>query len=157
MVIYITHHKLETELIADEVVYLSSRKVAPAKIYRDGLLNFIKQPPLLEALEVFTYPKPNIIKAKMSNNVIVPVNGKDDNSIFYFGAKDENIVFSDSGLEYNVVVSNPINTTVVLGTSEQQLTVNTELIKNNQNKHITFGGVINTYNESGEFIKMISI
>jgi len=157
MVIYITHHKLETELIADEVVYLSSKNNSPVKIYRNDLLGFINQPPLLEALEVFAYPKPNIIKGKMINGTIVPVNGIADNDAFYIGIKEENILFSDNGIEYNIIASNPINTTIVLASSEQQLTLDTEKTKNNHSRYISFKGTFNVYNANGEYTKTISI
>lgn len=156
-VIYITHHKLETELIADEIVYLSSKNNSPAKIYRDDLLNFVKHPPLLEALEVFAYPKPNIIKGKMANGEILPVKEKENGNVLYFGIKEENILISEKGVEYHIIASNPINTTIELAGSKQQLTLNTEKIKNSQYKNISFSGTFNTYNTNGEFINAITI
>lgn len=157
MVIYITHHKLETELIADEVIYLASSKNAPVKIYRNDLLNFSKQPPILEALEVFAYPKPNIIKGRMINNTIIPTDNISDNDTFYFGIKDDNVLFSDNGTEYYIIASNQINTTIVLAGSEQQLTIYTDKIKNSSNPCISFVGTFNTYNVKGEYTQTISI
>lgn len=157
MVIYITHHKLETEMIADEIVYLSTNNGTGSTIYRNDILNFIKQPPILEALEVFSYPKPNILLGKIQNNIFVPIDEKSSSNIFYLGLTEDKIIFSNAGLEYDIIASNAINTIIRFKGSEQQINLSTEKIPTDKTSHITFEGTFNTYKLNGEFLNTLTI
>lgn len=71
-VLYITHHKLEAQLIADEVVYLIQEKqTGTVKQSAQGsILEFIEKPPVLEAAYIFRFPDVKVLP------VIPGLNGK---------------------------------------------------------------------------------
>lgn len=68
LVIYVTHHKLEAELLADEVVFLSKdpQTQTISQIVRGELVEFIDAPPLLDAVKVFRYPQPNLLTCRIA-------------------------------------------------------------------------------------------
>jgi ABC-type nitrate/sulfonate/bicarbonate transport system ATPase subunit len=159
LVIYITHHKLETELIADEIIYLSKNnpQESQTRIFQNDILSFTQHPPLLEALKVFTYPKPNIIRAKFIDNLIIPSDEINGNNFFYLGVLDDNIQFSNEGLKYKIIASNPINSIIQLANTDQQLNINTQVLTENETKNINFVGNFNLYDLQGNYYNNITI
>lgn len=159
LVIYITHHKLETELIADEIIYLSKYNSDEniSKLYQDDIVSFIKQPPLLEALKVFTYPKPNILRGKLESGLFIPTDDVTGKDFFYLGLVEENISFSEKGLPFKVIASNPINTIIKFENTNQFININTNKLPLNSIGNILIEGAFNLYDLNGCFSKKIII
>jgi ABC-type multidrug transport system ATPase subunit len=159
LVIYITHHKLETELIADEIIYLSKNNSSESfsKLYQDDIVSFIQQPPLLEALKVFTYPKPNILRGKLESGLFIPTDDITGTDYFYLGLAEDNISFSEMGLPFNVIASNPINTIIKFENTNQLININTNKIPVNSLGKMLIEGTFNLYDLNGCFSKKIII
>lgn len=157
LVIYITHHKLETELIADEIIYLSKNNSAGSisNLFQNDIVSFIQQPPLLEALKVFTYPKPNILKGKIENGLFIPTDDTKDTDLFYLGLQEDNIYFSVKGLRYSVVARNPINTIIKFENTNQLINLNTSKLPEDRSQEILIQGTFNLYDLKGSFSKTI--
>jgi ABC-type sulfate/molybdate transport systems ATPase subunit len=144
LTIYVTHHKIETELIADEIAYLPNPDDKGIQnVFQSDLLSFTNTPPVLDAVVVFNYPKPNIIKYKIEENKFVPT--VDSHEIFYTNIQEENIYFSETiGLPYNVISANSVFTLLEI-VEGQYLTINTGKIPNGKSK-IYFSGKFAQYN-----------
>lgn len=76
LTIYVTHHKTETEFIADEVAFLNSENdLVISKLYQRELSEFISEPPVLDAATIFRYPSPNIIKGLLEQDTLFILDG----------------------------------------------------------------------------------
>jgi ABC-type multidrug transport system ATPase subunit len=159
LVIYITHHKLETEFIADEIIYLSKNNSTESfsKLYQGDIVSFIQQPPLLEALKVFTYPKPNILRGKLESGLFIPIDDITSTDIFYLGLSEDNMSFSEKGLPFKVIASNPINTIIQFEKTNQLININTNKLPVNSLDKMLIEGTFNLYDLKGCFSKKIII
>ena len=63
---YITHHKLEAQLIADEVVYLvqENRTGTVKQAAQGSIMEFMEKPPVLEAAYIFRFPDVKVLPVK---------------------------------------------------------------------------------------------
>ncbi len=159
LVIYITHHKLETELIADEIIYISKNNPSEtvSKLYQNNILNFIQEPPTLEALKVFTYPKPNVLTGTFDNGHFTLTDNSSADNIFYLSVTEDNLYFSEHGLSFEVVASNPINTVIKFENSNQHINLNSAKIAHHITGKIAIQGVFRLYDLHGNFTKTVTI
>lgn len=69
-VLYITHHKLEAQLIADKVVYLMQEKQTGtvSQAAQGSILEFMEKPPVLEAAYIFRFPEVKVLPVKPGFN-----------------------------------------------------------------------------------------
>lgn len=149
LTIYVTHHKLETEMVADEVAYIyKNNKNNSLQLFKDDLLKFIQKPPITEAYRVFNYPLSNLVKFKISeSNFLIP---SEENS-FFLPVTQNNLHFSDNeGIPFNIVSSNSVYTTIEIQNS-QYITLNTSKEILNNSKLLINGNVL-CYNASHEFL-----
>lgn len=113
-VLYITHHQLEAQLIADDVVYLEQDKnsiVTQAAI--GTILEFIEHPPILEAAYVFRSTEVKILPLKEDSNGIMQI-ANDENEISeYWLVEEDNIELSkDEGFPFKVVSKSAVYTVI---------------------------------------------
>lgn len=155
LAIYVTHHKTEAELCADEVLYLYKSGVSQAnQVFQNTIENFIETPPFLDAVKVFNYPHPNIIKCFIENNTL-QMEGAGDN--LFVSIKSENITFTNqSGFDFDVITSTPVFTTIKLNT-DNLLTVPTNKIVNSNNCKLVFNGKLNIFDNSYKYLKTIDV
>lgn len=101
-VLYITHHKLEAQLIADEVVYLVQNKqcgiVKEAAI--GTIKDFMEKPPVLEAAYIFKFPNVKILPVKSGINGKMELAFKGENVT-------ENWLVEDHQIELNALEGFP--------------------------------------------------
>ena len=159
LVIYISHHKLEAETIADEVLFLhrAAETAFENQVYQGSILDFIQSPPLLDALKVFQYPHPNILLLEKKGTLLTPVRTGGAGDRCYIGLRDEHIRISDNGWPYEVVSGNPVHNVIRLSESGQLLTLSTKLFGNTMSNKITIHGSFNAYDLNGKLIRTIQI
>jgi iron(III) transport system ATP-binding protein len=117
--IYVTHHKLETALIADEVVYLIKKPNQPvSSVAQDNVVDFLKNPLSLDAARVFGYPDLDVLRCKKkgidlpkAGDTIIPADSNDEND-YYLTFDDQEISFNNNGIDFEVISSTPIYTTL---------------------------------------------
>jgi len=144
LVIYVTHNKTEAEIATDEIVYIP-RKINGAirHVFHEKTADFIKSPPLIEAISVFKYPTPNIIELK---NIFesLSLNVNDKESLTFI--EERNMQFSnDRGLIFKTIDSNQVFTTIELLESKQQLTLHSHILNDRNFQRINFVGNIPIY------------
>ncbi len=147
LVIYVTHHKLEAEIVADEIIFLSKNQQTGFidRVYQNSLLNFVKQPPLLEAVKVFKYPQPNLLKCKIENNCLVLCNG--DNG-FTISVHSAQINYSkDNGFRVETIIENALYVTMKFVGSHNLITVDRQHFQNVSN--VSLSGIFITYDSNG--------
>jgi ABC-type Mn2+/Zn2+ transport system ATPase subunit len=153
LVVYVTHHKLETELIVDEIAYIAKNADTNRinKIFTDSVSNFIKSPPLLEAVKVFNYPKPNLIQARMEAGKLIPTLPVESTCTGVI--TDENLVFSETeGFAYRILTSNPIYTLLELTDTKQTIALNTSSLPTQLLDKVAFVGKMSQYDKKNVLI-----
>jgi len=160
LVIYVTHQKIETEVIADEIVYLHRKNhtTAISNIFHQPVSDFKKSPPVIEALKIFSYPRINFLKFEMiGEEISVAKRGSD--SFFYLRVEDENIVFSVvQGSPFKIVSRNSLYCLIEIGDTGQLLSVDNDLVRNDDKyMRIYFMGRVHQYNGEGVYEKELNI
>lgn len=114
-VLYITHHKIEAQLIADEVIYMikDNKNNFVNKIVQGNIQEFISKPPAIEAAKVFNFPELNILCVKVNENGDIQlVNNKleiKDEKTFYLALNLNTIQLSDeSGFLFEIIAKSPM-------------------------------------------------
>ncbi|MFW5879457.1 MAG: ATP-binding cassette domain-containing protein [bacterium] len=146
LVIYVTHNKTEAEITTDEIIYMPRRtNGAINQIYHEKTNEFITSPPVLEAINVFKYPTPNIIELNQLRSHL-SFNVDEDNAMAFIDEK--NIHFSnEGGIAFKVTGSNQVFTNIELIDTKQRLALHTELFKNRNGQKINFVGRIPIYKD----------
>lgn len=158
LVVYVTHHKLETELVVDEITYIAKDTTTNSiqRVFQNNLLDFIQCPPLLEAVRVFDYPKPNLLKCKMHNNSLVVAHVSDKSEdCCYLDIDPHKIVFTDTGWQTKIIAQNPIFTLIEVENSGQYLSLDTpayNIIKTT----FSLNGNFNCYMLNGTFLEVFN-
>lgn len=155
LAIYVTHHKTEAELCADEVLFLHKSGVSQAiQVFQNSIEDFIEIPPFLDAVKVFNYPHPNIVKCFIEHNTL-QMKGAGDN--LFLSIKSGNITFSNhSGFDFEVITRTPVFTTIKLNT-DNLLTLPTNKITNGNNFKLLFNGKLNVFDYSHKYLKTIEV
>jgi hypothetical protein len=153
-VIYITHQKLETELLVDEIVYLFKNEADKAihKVFQAELTDFIKKPPILEAVNIFNYPKPNLLKCSLENQE-VRLDFQAQNFVVIKFDDAALRVSADNGLLFKVVTSNPIYALIELEVSKQLLSLSVSSL--GTNSRLLLNGRAQVYDKTGLYLKTI--
>lgn len=114
-VLYITHHKLESQLIADEIVYLNqdTPESTVNTCVKDSIMNFIEKPPTLDAAMVFKFPEVNILPvSKNINGEYTLTNNK--NATHFWLVDQSNFKFSDNdGWNFQISSKSPIYSNLI--------------------------------------------
>ena len=114
-VLYITHHKLEAQLIADEVVYLIQDKDLAVKRSAKGtILDFMESPPVLDAAYVFRFPDVKILPLKRGvegGDIEITSNAEEVSE--YWLVEDENIKLgTEKGVHFKIVSKSSVYTVI---------------------------------------------
>lgn len=150
LVVYVTHHKLETELVVDDIVYLHKDEKSGTiqRVFKDSLVNFVNHPPLMEAAKVFNYPKPNLLRCKVVDGE-VRLAGNEEDETMMIDVKEKFLIFGDTGFQYRIIAQNPLFTLVELEDTKQLLTLNKTIQGVNNNQYLTLNGDFTIYISSG--------
>lgn len=158
LVIYITHHFSETNLIADEIVYISgSKDNSNNKVYHKKTNDFIKHPPILDAAFSINFPDFNILKCKIENSIIIPLSKEicEHEEIYYLAFKSDCISFHENtGLQIeNITTSNVYSFIKLLDFTDTVKTFNTTVIVNK--KYIYLNGEALLFNQNRELNRIV--
>lgn len=108
-VLYITHHKLEAQLIADEVAYLvQDRNLVVKKAAKGTILEFMEKPPVLEAAYIFRFPDVKILHIIKLQNGEISIANHPDNATHHWLIEEGNILVSSTdGWPFKVISKSP--------------------------------------------------
>lgn len=105
LVLYITHHRREVELIADEIIYLIKEEYVPvSEVGQYPTTDFFNIPPTISSLYLSKELDTNIIKILIDSkdNLLLCGNTRSD-SLFHICVASKNISFqSNGGWEYMI-------------------------------------------------------
>lgn len=110
-VLYITHHKLEAQLVADEVVYLVQDKTAGvvSRSAQGTIEDFMKRPPVLEAAQVFRFPDVKLLPVHINGQGTSDIAASENDISQYWLVEDENInVNVKEGWPFKLVSKSPV-------------------------------------------------
>lgn len=113
LVLYVTHHRLESQLIADKVAYLEVGSGGRStKLHQKELQVFIQEPPVLDAARMFDYPTANILYCRQISKGVMLDNDQLTSSL-KFALRQHNLCVSrQNGFFYHVLSTNPIYTSI---------------------------------------------
>jgi ABC-type multidrug transport system ATPase subunit len=112
-VLYITHHKLEAQLIADEVVYLMQNKDTGTvtQAAQGSITEFMEKPPVLEAAHIFRFPDVKILPIKQIENGKIILAKNEAEATEHWLVEDEHLELNTpEGIEFRVVSKSAIYT-----------------------------------------------
>lgn len=161
LAIYITHNKIEAEIIGDAIAYLYfDIQNNNRKVYSNDILSFIKKPPILEARKIFQYPISNILKVHFENNELKFFNS-DKFETFYLSIEEKNIEFSQThGFDFETEGTNSIYTRIIFSDGQQLLINNKKLLQSSEqisSYRINFTGDFLRYNSSKRYEDSIKL
>jgi ABC-type multidrug transport system ATPase subunit len=149
LVVYVTHHKLEAEILADEVIFLSKnrRKGYIDRVYQDKLIDFIEHPPLAEAVRVFKYPQPNLLKCRLEGRQLLLSEGADADH-FMISVNSSDIAYTTTrGLRVMTAVENTLYVNLRLEGTGNLITV--ERRDYIDSGFVTLSGIFTMYDSDG--------
>ena len=156
LAIYVTHHRLEAEFVADEIAFIAdSRGGGINKIYHSPVKSFIEAPPVLEAIRIFNYPTPNILKCFVNANKQISFPSHYNEGYNFIVTPPSAIKLRlNEGFEFKVISTNPIYSVVEM--EGQKITVHTTEGLFEGNMKINFSGNILRYSEEQLLIETLS-
>lgn len=156
LTVYVTHHKEEAELCADEVLYIHKNiSLNKHEIFQRNINDFIETPPILDAARVFNYPTPNILKCAFSAGCIVLQNTLENS--YFLSFNNKHITFSEQvGFEFELITSTTMFTIIKLSSGDF-LTIPTMNINNGKNVKLLLTGTMNLFDKKEKFLKKIKI
>lgn len=110
-VLYITHHKLEAQLVADEVVYLVQDKITGvvSSSAQASIETFMKKPPVLEAAQVFRFPDVKLLPVYLNGQGTPEIAGSENDISQYWLVEEENIsINAKEGWPFKLVSKSPV-------------------------------------------------
>jgi ABC-type multidrug transport system ATPase subunit len=162
-IVYITHHKLEAELIADNIVYLVKDKTHGFidQAAFASVLTFKTAPPVMEAVSVFRFPDFRllpIIKASSENFEIV------NKSIaeYFCLVEDHNLIISppEGGFLFRIRSQSPTYSFIIHEASGTEWLINSSLLslpEIGNSLEINFVNLSKIYSREGKLLPVESI
>lgn len=110
LAIYVTHHKIEAGFVADTVAFIKRNEREPiSHIYQGSIQEFMTRPPVLDAVNIFKYPTPNILRVVKDHNRKYIIPDELPDSAYYAVAQPGDIYFDTSaGMPYSILQSNQV-------------------------------------------------
>ncbi len=155
-IVYVTHDKIEAELIADNIIYLESLPDGIVNPHSYEINKFINHPPCLQALEAFAYPTSNILNLQQSELEKLKINSLKSLDSFYVNIKQENVCLDSFGFEYSLLYENDIYYRIKIENTIKELTLLKSKIKLDNNLKIRFTGDMDFYSKEGKFTETIN-
>lgn len=158
-VLYITHHKLEAQLIADEVVYLIHNKkdFVVRNAVKASIQSFINEPPILEAATVFRFPDVKILPtvALIDNKLSVisersKISERFDGFVLF---EEHNISFNKKdGIPFNILTKSPVYSIIHHDITDIELMISSAQLNGynvGERVFLKLNGPVLTYNSEG--------
>lgn len=154
-VLYVTHHKLEAQIIADDIVYLIQQK--PEGVIRHAAIasvsEFIDRPPVLDAAHIFRFPEVKILPIFMDDSGNVTIASNKELITHFWLVKDENVLFSKTdGWPFRIVSQSPMFCVLRHDASDTEwmfASILLEGFRMNEEVKIKFSGSNVLYNRNG--------
>lgn len=134
-VLYITHHKLEAQLIADDVVYLvQDKKTGTVKHAAQGsITEFMEKPPVLEAAFIFRFPDVKVLPMKRGNNGKMVLAENEMNTTEHWLVEDNQIDLNTTeGFSFKVVSKSAVYTVIRNEDSGIEWMLNSKLLEGHE-------------------------
>jgi len=157
LAIYVTHHKQEVELIADEILYIYKNDKAKAhQVLKSSLRDQGEYFSHIDLCSIFNYPSPNVIRMKSYNSGLELCTGVEV-KCYSTVLKDTNIVFDDSeGFDFEILFFNKTYTTIRIA-NEYLVTVKKSVGAIERFEKVQFVGKLPLYGPSGAFLEEINV
>jgi ABC-type nitrate/sulfonate/bicarbonate transport system ATPase subunit len=159
-VLYITHHKLEAQLIADEVVYLvQDRKLhgLVRKAVIAGIVDFSLHPPALDAAEIFRFPDVKILSFIKDGSGRITLTSDYGLATGFYLIEQENIIFPASGgYLFRIVSKSPLFSVLRHEDSGIEWMISSDILPKfdaGSEIRLDFAGEIAAYDSAGMLIK----
>jgi ABC-type multidrug transport system ATPase subunit len=157
-VLYITHHKLEAQLIADNVVYLQPDKNDNVIKFpvMGSITDFMNMPPVLEAAKVFRFPDTKILPIIEEENGIRIATSTEEPNYYYLINEDNLKLGDEKGFKFKVTSRSPVYTVLRNEEANIEWMVATNSLNNNfsdEYLYISTNGSFLKYNNKGFLIK----
>ena len=114
-VLYITHHKLEAQLIADDVVYLLQDKITGTvkQAAQGSIVEFMEKPPVLEAAYIFRFPDVKVLPVKPGvNGKMILADGEHDTTEHWLVEDNQIELNTVDGFSFKVVSKSAVYTVI---------------------------------------------
>jgi ABC-type multidrug transport system ATPase subunit len=114
-VLYITHHKLEAQLIADDVVYLMQDKITGTvkQAAQGSIVEFMEKPPVLEAAYIFRFPDVKVLPVKPGlNGKMILADGEHDTTEHWLIEDNQIELNTPEGFPFKVVSKSAVYTVI---------------------------------------------
>lgn len=155
LAIYVTHHKQEVELIADELLYLYKNESEKSyQVLKTSLNKDQKHFEHIDLYTLFNYPSPNVIRIKSD---IAKLQISDSNELNYYSMalNNENITFSNlKGFDFQILFHNKKYTTIMVE-ELYNITLKRDIEEIEKFRKIVIKGRVPIYNNKGLFEKDI--
>lgn len=152
LMLYVTHHKSEAELIADEVAFLdNTNSKEGTKIWTQKTSLLKSNQPTLEMFSYFNYPNSFILSCiKSSNTFKLASNKIMIEDIIQFGLTIENVFTSDDelGFPFRIISSNSLMSYLELSNGNKIVAYTSRIDR----KFIYFAGIAFMYSVAGGYI-----
>lgn len=110
-VLYITHHKLEAQLIADDVLYLVQDKIT-GTVHKSALASvqhFIDKPPVMHAAQVFRFPDIKLLPMSINESGKIIIAKNENDITQYWLVDDKDILINrNDGFPFKVISKSPM-------------------------------------------------
>ena len=153
LALYVTHHKNEVYLSADEVVYLTrNNENEAATITVQPVAEYFTSPPSIDARKILKFPNSNFISIDLIDNELLLSNKKTVS--IQIDLNSQNIKFTDDiGFAYSVIRNNGIYTVIKLP-NDQKLIIESRNVAGNK---IQLLGTVKAYYYNGTIIESLCL
>ena len=150
LAVYVTHHKSEAQLIADEIIYLTredSKKAISNKV-QEKTKRFIETPLSYEAAQVFRFPNFDSITCNLDGGKIKPTESGDYKAIF----ESHDVKLSNTfGFKYRIISQNELYSQVLVEQTNELIVLEIPLMEVKSNRYFYFDGILSIYNTKGMY------
>lgn len=134
-VMYITHHKLEAQLVADDVVYLVQDKTTGTvkQAAQGSIIEFMEKPPVLEAAYVFRFPDVKVLPMKPGANGGMVIAENENDITEHWLVEDTQIEFNNSdGFPFKVLSKSAVYTVIQNEEADVEWMVDSKLLEGHE-------------------------
>jgi ABC-type multidrug transport system ATPase subunit len=167
MVLYVTHHSREVEMVANDILFLLKDKSenAVTEAIKLDVKSFLSSPPTLSALKAFRHNDDNVIKFSLDNEgKLVPINQNSESLAgqnFSLSFNSKNIGFSDhTGFPFRPIAETNVYSCIKLIDHNITISICKDYFdeKNGrERKYLFLNGAALKYNSAGFFETTIII
>lgn len=156
-VLYITHHRLEAELVADEIAYLvfNKKQQLVDHVVKDNILEFTNQLPVLESVHLFRFPDVKILPINNSNGEMILAENENDIVEWWFVEDNDFTIGDKDDLHFKVISQSLAFTIIKNDVIKEEWMLKIDLpkpVKVNDNIYIRINSYTRRYNKKGILI-----